>query len=215
MVSFCKAFAKCTASKRKHVCVAIFLFAASLLCFFAIGPAYVGTLSTPVTQFADCGECGARYATYVLNEVNGTALVDKLLEEHDHHSKFHRGHHRRHHSHHDDVCITEDDVKTLDFHDVHFEPISRECIDTCAPIAQKAPLAAACALAMCICAIALLVASLGAFLCALCCKPAECSPYDKIDSMPSPADNSVNQPPVGKAVTHSDPLKVPLMPNKH
>lgn len=216
MVSLCKAFSKCKASKRKHVCVGIFFFSAALLCFFAIGPVYMGTLSTPVSQFADCAECGSEYAMYVVNEVNGTAVMDKIIEAHHENNKFHRGHHHHHHHHHghdDDVCITEEDVKSINFHDVHLKPISRDCIDTCAPIAQKAALAAACTAATAICAIALLVCSLGAFLCALCCKGRDSSQYEKIDSMSAPGYNPAREGPTGTAF-NSDPLKAPLMPGK-
>lgn len=123
---------------------------------------------------------------YVVNEVNGTAVIDKIVEAHHHNNEFHRGHshhrHNRHHGHDDDVCITEEDVKSINFDDVHLDPISRDCIDTCAPIAQKAALAAGCAAATTICAIALLVCSLGAFLCALCCKGRESCHYEKVCS---------------------------------
>lgn len=81
MVSFCKPFSQCKASTRKHVCVGIFFFTASLLCFFAIGPVYMGTLSTPVTQFAGACSTSSRHILYRRHEAfpSLNAVLDLIV----------------------------------------------------------------------------------------------------------------------------------------
>lgn len=214
MVSCCKALPCCKdrKSKKRLICGGI-CFLGALICFSAIGPVYMAAFSTPTSSVAECMRCGADYGTYVINEMNGGAIVDKIVGNHEHRD-FHRGSHRHHHGHHrhdEDVCITDDDLKGLRFEDLDVKPVPQACIDTCAPIAKRAALAAGCAAATVLCAFALLLCSLVTFACALFCKKKkkdEPAAYCKVSS---DSQGPIVQGVVGTAASGVQTMKTPLL----
>ena len=106
-----------------------------------------------------------------MKTVNGTSIVEKIKDAHDRNQQFHRGRDKP------DVCITDEDLDNLNLDHVDIDPLPQSCIDTCAPIGRKVPLAMACAGATCFAAIAILVCSLAAFCSFCCCNPTEPPTY--------------------------------------
>lgn len=106
----------------------------------------------------------------MINEVNGTAIVDQIIHSHDQ-KQFHRG------SKKPDICITEEDLEDLDLDSLDVKPMPRKCIDTCSPIAARIGLAVAWACATGFAAICLLLTSLAAFFSFCCCNPTEPPTY--------------------------------------
>lgn len=200
-------FSCCSAPKHTKLWTGGLCFVGALLCLFAIGPVYVGILATPVDDLVDCGQCATDYATYVINEVNGTAIVDKINKAHEAKKDFHRR------SGKPDVCITEEDLDGLNLDKIDIDPFPKTCIDKCAPFARKAPLAMACGGATCFAAIVLLVCSLGAFFSFCCCNPSDLPTYVMVDNRPSTSHGSIPHPPTGTATSY-DAVKQPLMPEQ-
>lgn len=117
---------------------------------------------------ADCIDCGTKYAAYVINEVNGTAIVDKIIQKHDENEGDHAPG--------TDVCITEDDLDDLNT-EFDVDPLPRKCVDRCAPLMSKAMMAAGCAGATCLAGIILLFCSLAACFSFCCCNQTEPPTY--------------------------------------
>lgn len=116
-----------------------------------------------------------------MKTVNGTSIIEKIKDAHDRNQQFHRGRDKP------DVCITDEDLDNLNLDHVDIDPLPQSCIDTCAPIGRKVPLAMACAGATCFAAIAILVCSLAAFCSFCCCNPTEPPTYVMVRVAIAPA----------------------------